>query len=101
MNKSDMAAQVTIRATLSSSQAASAVNAVSGSITDALVGGEPVTITCFGTFSIRFRPVRRGRNPRTGEPIGVAALTAPSSKPGKTVRDHINHARECASSRSP
>ena len=94
MNKSDMAAQFTIRAALSSSQAASAVNAVVDSITDALAGGEPVTLTGFGTFSIRFRPVRWGKNPITGEPIDVAALTAPSFKPGKTLRDAVNHARE-------
>ena len=94
MKKFDMVAQVTIRAALSSSQASTAVNAVFDSITDALAGGEPVALTGFSTFSIRFRPVRRGRNPRTGEPIDVAALTAPSFKPGKTLRDDVNHARE-------
>ena len=94
MNKFAMAAQVTIRPALSNSQAANAVNAVFDSITDALAGGEAVTLTGYGTFSIRSRPARRGGNPRTGEPIAAAASTAPSFKPGKTLRDAVNRARE-------
>ena len=59
-------------------------------IADALAGGETVAITGFGTFSIKSRPARQGRNPRTGENITIAASNRPSFKAGKTLRETIN-----------
>ena len=93
MNKSDFAAQIAARASLLRSRAGNVVNAAFDCITDALAGGERVTIAGFGTFSTRSRPARRGRTPRTGEPIDVAASTAPTFKPGKIVRDAVDRAR--------
>ena len=89
MQKPDIASHVTIHASLSRAVADAAVNAVFTAITGALARGETVTITGFGRFSTRARPAREGRNPRTGEPIAIAASTAPSFKAGKTLRDAV------------
>ena len=90
MKKSDIASHVASDASLSRAAADAAVNAVFTAITDALAKGETVTITGFGTFSTRARPARQGRNPRTGERIAIAASTAPTFKPGKTLRDAVS-----------
>ena len=58
-------------------------------ITDALARGESVSIAGFGAFTVKNRPARRGRNPRTGETIEIAAATVPSFKAGKTLRDAV------------
>ena len=63
-----------------------AVTAVFSAIGDALVRSESVTIAGFGTFSVKRRPERQGRTPRTGESITIAASDAPSFKAGKTLR---------------
>lgn len=89
MNKADLTARVAARASLSSADADTAVRAVFSTIADALAGGETVRIAGFGTFSTRSRPARRGRNPRTGERIDVAASTTPAFKAGKTLRDAV------------
>ncbi len=56
-------------------------------IQDALASGDSVALTGFGTFSVKSRPARTGRHPRTGESIEIAALMAPAFKGGKTLRD--------------
>ena len=90
MKKSDIASRVANETSLSRAAADAAVNTVFTAITDALAGGEAVTITGFGTFSTRTRPAREGRNPRTGEPIAIQASTAPWFKAGKALRDAVN-----------
>ena len=90
MKKSDIASRVANETSLSRAAADAAVNAVFTAITDELAKGETATITGFGTFSTRIRPAREGRNPRTGERIGIQASTAPSFKAGKTLRDAVN-----------
>lgn len=91
MNKTDLAAHVATRASLSRAEAHAAVGAVFATITEALAGGESVAIAGFGTFSTRPRPARRGRNPRTGAPIAIAASTTPSFKAGKGLRDAVSN----------
>ena len=59
-------------------------------ITDALANGETVTLTGFGTFTVRSREARQGRNPRTGESITIAASRVPAFKAGKALRDAVN-----------
>ena len=59
-------------------------------ITDALANGETVTLTGFGTFTVRSREARQGRNPRTGESITIAASRIPAFKAGKALRDAVN-----------
>ncbi len=89
MKKSDLSALVAAEASLSKVDAESAVNAVLGSIGDALAKGETVSIAGFGTFSVKDRPARQARNPRTGESIAIAASIVPSFKPGKALRDAV------------
>ena len=58
-------------------------------ITDTLASGESVMIAGFGTFTLRARAARQGRNPQTGESITIAASTVPTFKAGKTLRDAV------------
>ena len=58
-------------------------------IQDALARGDSIALTGFGTFSVKSRPARTGRNPGTGESIEIAASMAPSFKAGKTLRDAV------------
>ena len=90
MKKSDIATYVADWTKVSKGDAEAAVNAVLGVITDGLARGEAVSIAGFGTFTVKHRPARQGRNPRTGEPIGIAASSVPSFKAGKGLRDAVN-----------
>ncbi len=89
MNKSELVA--TVATTTGTTQAASgaAVDAVFDAITTALRRGERVQLSGFGTFETRDRKARTARNPRTGEPIYVAASKAPAFKAGKALKDAI------------
>ena len=89
MTKSELATHVATQASLSNAAADRAVNAVFSAITDALANEEIVTVTGFGTFTIKKRQARQGRNPRTGESISIAASKVPSFKAGKTLRDAV------------
>ena len=66
------------------------VDTVLGGIADALVRGDRVELRGFGTFSVKSRAARVGRNPRTGESVSVAAKTMPFFKTGKELRDRLN-----------
>ena len=90
MTKSELSTQVAAQASLTKASADAAVNAVFAAITDALANGETVTLTGFGTFSVRTRGARQGRNPRTGESIAIAASNVPAFKAGKVLRDAVN-----------
>ena len=90
MRKSDIAARVATQTSLSKADAAGAVDAVLSAISDALARGESVSIAGFGTFSVKHRAARQGRNPRTGEPVAIAASKLPSFKAGKGLRDAVN-----------
>ena len=68
----------------------SVASAVFAAIGTALARGEKVSIASFGSFAIRSRPARQGRNPATEESIAIAASTTPSFKAGKTLRDAVN-----------
>ena len=90
MNNAELTARVAIRTSISKASGGGAVTAVFSTIANALASGETVTIIGFGTFSTKSRAGRQGRNPRTGEPIGIAAPTTPSFKPGKPLRDALD-----------
>lgn len=77
-------------ANISKAQAGHAVDAVVDSIRDALAKGDTVTLIGFGTFSVRERSERTGRNPRTGEEIKIEAAKVPVFKPGKALKDSVN-----------
>ena len=84
-----MRADVAGRVSLSKVAAEAAVNAVLEAVQDFLARGEPVSLTGFGTFSVKSRPAREGRVPRTGESIAIAASRPPSFKAGKSLRDAV------------
>ena len=89
MKKSGLAGRLAAEVSLSKADAEVAVNAVLETISDALAKGESVSVAGFGTFSVKHRAARQGRNPRTGESIEIAASTIPSFKPGKSLRDAV------------
>ena len=86
MTKRELIEVVAKKANLTNKAARDSVQAVINSIRDALKRGEKVVITGFGTFSVRNRVERIGRNPKTGEKITIAARKAPGFTPGKTLK---------------
>ena len=90
MNKSELIDGVASGADLSKSEAAKAVDGVIGAITQALKSGDQVTVVGFGTFLVRRREARAGRNPRTGETIQIKASNVPAFKAGKALKDAVN-----------
>jgi len=66
------------------------INTVFGEITAALKRGDRVELRGFGAFSVKHRPARIGRNPRTGEPVQVAPKRVPFFKTGKQLRERLN-----------
>ena len=89
MKKSDIAAHVADKTVVSKGEAEAAANAVLETITDGLARGESVSIAGFGTFSVKHRTARLGRNPRTGEVVEIPHATVPAFKAGKTLRDAV------------
>jgi len=90
MNKSELIDAVANATGLSRNEAAGATDAVLNSIVDALAGGDQVNISGFGTFSVRERAARSGRNPQTGETIQIKASKSPGFKAGKAFKDAVN-----------
>ncbi|HSX40201.1 MAG TPA: HU family DNA-binding protein [Candidatus Saccharimonadales bacterium] len=86
MTKKDLIEVVAKKANLTNKAARDSVQAMLNAIRDSLKRGEKVVITGFGTFSIRKRVERVGRNPKTGEKITIAARKAPGFTPGKTLK---------------
>ena len=77
-------------ADLSKADASRAVDGVIGAVTQALKSGDQVTVVGFGTFLVRQREARSGRNPRTGETIQIKASKVPAFKAGKALKDAVN-----------
>lgn len=90
MNKAEFVAAVAEAAELSRADAATAVDAIIGVITKALKKGDDVTLVGFGTFQVRERAARQGRNPKTGETIKINASKNPAFKAGKALKDAVN-----------
>ncbi len=89
MNKADLVAVVAQKAAMTKRDAEKSVNAVVESIQEALGKGEKVSLVGFGTFWVRPREARKGRNPRTGEEISIEARNVPAFKAGKVLRDSV------------
>jgi DNA-binding protein HU-beta len=89
MNKSELIEAVANASDLSKAAAAKAVDAVLNSITGALKSGDQVTLIGFGTFSVRERAARSGRDPRTGNTIDIKASKIPAFKAGKGLKDAV------------
>ncbi len=90
MNKADLIDAVAAAADLNKATATRAVDALLNGITDALKKGEQVALIGFGTFEVRERAARTGRNPQTGAAIEIKASKAPAFKAGKALKDAVN-----------
>ena len=90
MNKTELTDAVADVADLSKAAATRAVDATIEAIVSALKSGDQVSITAFGTFLVRERSARSGRNPRTGETIQIGASKVPSFKASKALKDAVN-----------
>ena len=90
MNKNDLVSAITSASGISKGDADRVVDAWCNAITDALSRGEEVRLTGFGRFSVANRSARVGRNPRTGEPINIAASKQPKFKAGKQLKNAVN-----------
>jgi DNA-binding protein HU-beta len=90
MNKGELIEAVADKAGLSRADATKAVDAVLDSVTSTLRDGGGVSLVGFGTFSVKARAARMGRNPRTGEPIQIKASNVPGFKAGKALKEAVN-----------
>ena len=90
MNKAELIDRMAASADISKAAASRALDAMLDSVTDALKDSEQVVLVGFGTFSVKERAARQGRNPQTGQPIHIEAAKIPSFKAGKALKDAIN-----------
>lgn len=90
MNKSELIDAIAADSGLSKADAGRALDAITATITRALQSGQTVSMVGFGTFSVKHRAARIGRNPRTGEVIQIKASNIPSFKLGKALKDAVN-----------
>lgn len=89
MNKTELVAAVATKAELSKKDADAAVKAVIDAVTEALKDGEKVALVGFGTFEVKTRAARTGKNPRTGEVIEIPEAKVPSFKAGSALKDAV------------
>jgi len=90
MNKAELIDAVAAAADIEKSTATRALQAVLDNIAAALKKGDQVVLVGFGTFAVKERAARTGRNPKTGEEIKIAAAKVPGFKPGKALKDALN-----------
>lgn len=90
MNKSQLIEKIAEGADISKASAGRALDSIIESVTGALKEGDSVALVGFGTFSVRDRAARTGRNPQTGATIEIAAAKVPSFKAGKALKDACN-----------
>ncbi len=90
MNKSELIVALAQKAELSKKDAEKALGAFVEVVTETLKAGDKVQLVGFGTFESKGRPARTARNPRTGEPIKIAASKTASFKVGKALKDSLN-----------
>ncbi len=90
MNKGDLIDAVAAKADMAKTDATDAVNAVFDSIKGTMADGGSVSIAGFGSFVVRDRKARTGRNPKTGEPLHIPAAKAAAFKAGKALKDAVN-----------
>lgn len=91
MNKTDLIKNVAESAELTKKDAEKAIKAVFEEISQALAEGDKVQIIGFGTFKVRQRKAREGRNPHNNEPIQIEASKTPAFKAGKQLKDLVNN----------
>ena len=89
MNKTELIAEVALKAGLSKTDAEKALNATIDVITETLAGGDKVQLVGFGGFEVKSREARMGRNPKTKETIEIPATKLPVFKAGKALKDKV------------
>lgn len=89
MNKAELVGKVAENADITKKDAEKVINALFGTIEEALADGDKVQLVGFGTFEVRQRAARMGRNPKTGEEIKIAATKVPAFKPGKALKEAV------------
>jgi DNA-binding protein HU-beta len=90
MNKSELINAIAEQGNLSKEDAGLGLAALIKTIETTLKAGESITLVGFGTFEVKHRAERTGRNPQTGQEITIAATKVPSFKPGKGLKDVVN-----------
>ncbi len=90
MNKTDLVEVVALKTGKTKKEAEAMVNAVNEAIAEALAAGDKVQLIGFGTYSVKTRAAREGRNPKTGEKMTIAASKTPAFTAGKALKDAIN-----------
>ncbi|KQW19848.1 MULTISPECIES: HU family DNA-binding protein [Pseudomonas] len=90
MNKTELIDQIAANADLPKAAAGRALDATIEAITTALKAGDAVTLVGFGSFEVRERAARTGRNPQTGASIEIAAAKNPTFKAGKALKAAVN-----------
>lgn len=90
MNKSELIDAIAHHAQLNKAEAGRALDGLIKTIESTLKNGESVTLVGFGSFDVKERSERKGRNPQTGEELTIAAARLPSFKAGKTLKDAVN-----------
>ncbi|RZQ53984.1 DNA-binding protein HU [Pseudoalteromonas phenolica] len=90
MNKAQLVEKMAADAEISKAAAARALESFTGAVTNSLKEGNSVALVGFGTFSVKERAARTGRNPQTGAEIQIAAANIPSFKAGKGLKDTVN-----------
>ena len=90
MNKAELVAAVAAKTGDTKKNAEETINAFVDVVTASLKKGEKVQLVGFGSFEVRKRAARKGRNPQTGEEIRIAASKAPTFKAGKALKDAVN-----------
>ena len=89
MNKQELISKIAEKTDISRKDATAALTALITSITEALKAGEKIAIPNLGTFEVRERAARTGKNPRTGEAVEIAAKRLPAFKPAKALKDAV------------
>lgn len=90
MNKTELISVMAEKSGLTKKDSEKALNSFIEAVEEALVKGEKVQLVGFGTFEVRERSARKGRNPQTGEEIDIPAVSVPAFKAGKALRESIN-----------
>ncbi len=90
MNKGDLVQKLATQCDISKAKAEAALSALLSGISEALANGETVSLTGFGSFTVKQRPARTGRNPATGESLTIPASAVPAFKAGKSLKDACN-----------
>lgn len=88
-NKAELVSEVASKTNVTKKQVAATVDAIFSSIQENLAKGEKVQLIGFGTFEVRHRAARKGRNPQTGDEIQIPASEVPAFKPGKALKEAV------------